>query len=841
MVTDALSQDTEVVKEEVDEIEDEMADIDLDGDDDDVVIVDVDKTMQYLSGKISFEEFTDIMEHSIVSNEGNVGGSNVALDSAISPESPSSVSADKKARRRKKLPKSLEGLMGEANMRYMRSEYDEAVKMCMEIIRMAPSAADPFHTLAMIYEDLGEREKSLQFRLVAAHLIQNDPDEWLRVAELCREQNNVAQLLVCYEKAARLEPRNREVCLERCSLLEAVNDVKKMLEGYRHYLEILPIEDSGEYMKLAREIIQKYNDRNELDKVLETMLAMFKKHPELVNDADVNSLLEMYISKGLYTKALVILVKHSGVLLCDETDAVVVGEWIDVDSTEFLKSVSVARCVLTRPLPIDLRAKLVVCLIRLKLTPSARELMLPLLSENPDEIGDLYLDIAEAYMSQGHYCDARPLLETLVQSSEYNKAGVWLRYGECLNALCELETAIVAYENVVEKAPCHYEARVSLSALFQQLGRQDEALRALSVGELPTESSDRTLDVRLTILSCQLLHSQGRYDEFVESAKRVIFSFSKDIIDTRKQHNALPHTRMWKSRLGALQYASSIPLDPAIKPVDAALHKSPATTEDLWDIYLKLCRILIDRREFDEFETVSIMALICPLFLYNQAKALETEFICLSACVMSRNGQFAYAFIREHCVKNLDSNRAWNTFCQIVTVSADQRHNKFCLRLAMKQPHNHALGILNGHNALVAGSYKHALGEYVAALRKTPDDPLLHLLIGITFVHMAAQKFPTKRHVLTIQGCAFLNQYLELRGECQEAYFNIGRAMHQLGLFSTAVVYYNKALTYSAAISEDDEGGFDLTKEIAFNLNLIYINSGSFELASHISQKYLVI
>lgn len=56
---------------------------------------------------------------------------------------------------------------------------------------------------------------------------------------------------------------------------------------------------------------------------------------------------------------------------------------------------------------------------------------------------------------------------------------MWLRYAECLNALEDKLGAIAAYEKVVELVPNHFSARVSLSALHQQLGRPDDALRAL--------------------------------------------------------------------------------------------------------------------------------------------------------------------------------------------------------------------------------------------------------------------------------------------------------------------------------------------------------------------------
>jgi general transcription factor 3C polypeptide 3 (transcription factor C subunit 4) len=43
------------------------------------------------------------------------------------------------------------------------------------------------------------------------------------------------------------------------------------------------------------------------------------------------------------------------------------------------------------------------------------------------------------------------------------------------------------------------------------------------------------------------------------------------------------------------------------------------------------------------------------------------------------------------------------------------------------------------------------LGEYVSSLRQNPDDPMLNLLVGMTFVHLASQKFALKRHALVTQ------------------------------------------------------------------------------------------
>lgn len=64
----------------------------------------------------------------------------------------------------------------------------------------APLAFEPFSTLAMIYEDQGDAEKALQFGLIAAHLNPSDCDEWLKLADMSLEQENIKQAIICYSK-----------------------------------------------------------------------------------------------------------------------------------------------------------------------------------------------------------------------------------------------------------------------------------------------------------------------------------------------------------------------------------------------------------------------------------------------------------------------------------------------------------------------------------------------------------------------------------------------------------------------------------------------------------------
>lgn len=54
------------------------------------------------------------------------------------------------------------------------------------------------------------------------------------------------------------------------------------------------------------------------------------------------------------------------------------------------------------------------------------------MEQSAEEIGDLYLDVGEAYLEKGAYLAALPLLSALIISEKYNLAVVWLRHAGSL-------------------------------------------------------------------------------------------------------------------------------------------------------------------------------------------------------------------------------------------------------------------------------------------------------------------------------------------------------------------------------------------------------------------------
>jgi general transcription factor 3C polypeptide 3 (transcription factor C subunit 4) len=73
---------------------------------------------------------------------------------------------------------------------------------------------------------------------------------------------------------------------------------------------------------------------------------------------------------------------------------------------------------------------------------------------------------------------------------------------------------------------------------------------------------------------------------------------------------------------------------------------------------------------------------------------------------------------------------------------------------------------------------------------------------------------------------------LELQFGKQEACYNLARALHTVGIYHQAIPYYQQALQFSTG-----DTLYDLSKEVSYNLAVMYFQSGATKLAKyHIDQ-----
>jgi general transcription factor 3C polypeptide 3 (transcription factor C subunit 4) len=95
--------------------------------------------------------------------------------------------------------------------------------------------------------------------------------------------------------------------------------------------------------------------------------------------------------------------------------------------------------------------------------------------------------------------------------------------------------------------------------------------------------------------------------------------------------------------------------------------------------------------------------------------------------------------------------------------------------------------MLYGQMLMIGGSLTSALNYFFRAHAIDPNNPLVVLCIGISYLLRAIKRTALNRHFHILQGFSFLFRYYDMRYdsgvvvEQQEASFNIARAFHTIG------------------------------------------------------------
>lgn len=261
--------------------------------------------------------------------------------------------------------------------------------------------------------------------------------------------------------------------------------------------------------------------------------------------------------------------------------------------------------------------------------------------------------------------------------------------------------------------------------------------------------------------------------------------------------------------------------------------------DEEFDFFKELIGTCMRRNRYDLMQRFTFLGLCSKRFKDFKN---DIEIMAIFACIYNEDCFHGYNLVRDLVVRNVKNRKCWNLYNIMIQRSDDSRHNRFLMRLLARADVDMHLHILHANNCLIAGTYKYALSEYIA-LYRVREDPLLAFLIGVTLFQMASQKFSAKKNHLVLQGIGFFNIYKKLRGPdgLHEVLYNIGRGYHQLGLLHVAEAYYKKVLSMESQMVDGCSNLFDLKREAAFNLHLIYKNSGSNDLATMYLLKYIVI
>ena len=127
---------------------------------------------------------------------------------------------------------------------------------------------------------------------------------------------------------------------------------------------------------------------------------------------------------------------------------------------------------------------------------------------------------------------------------------------------------------------------------------------------------------------------------------------------------------------------------------------------------------------------------------------------------------------------------SWATFG-----TKTHNYSRIIMRLAMREPASLSFSLMEAHSSLATHSLQFAVAEYFHAHSLDRDHPLIILLLGVCHLHLACLKFGVNRNHFLITALGFITRYMSLRGVGQEGYYNMGRALHQVSMFSEAATY----------------------------------------------------
>jgi general transcription factor 3C polypeptide 3 (transcription factor C subunit 4) len=214
-------------------------------------------------------------------------------------------------------------------------------------------------------------------------------------------------------------------------------------------------------------------------------------------------------------------------------------------------------------------------------------------------------------------------------------------------------------------------------------------------------------------------------------------------------------------------------------------------------------------------------------------------FVLLST-IYNNDTFHGYNLIRTVVLSDTTNNLAWNLFNIVLKNADDIRHNRFISRLQERVPNIHCLQAIEANYSLTTNNTNLAMKFYMKEFRKHKL-PYFAFILGVILL----QGYSRKNVVEDKKKLAEIASYLFLfyaknrsRDAQQEIYYNIGRMYHQLGVMYLAQNYYLKVLELKETEPSNILG---LKYEAAYNLHLIYKNSGNMTAARNVVIKHMVI
>jgi len=709
-----------------------------------------------------------------------------------------------RSRQMGKIPLALRGLIGQAKMFMLRKNYNMAIKICVNILKECPNASEPFFTLSDIYEQMGNMKKSLETAVIGNSLSSVRSEDWVLLGETCESNNMLPLTDFCLTKAIQKDRRNLDLHIKRASILEQLGTAKSAMNEYDRLLRKLRPDQKDSITTLSKLLIHNFVKNKNYERASNILIHVFSLFPDDIKPNDFVTCLDYLIKTKNFRKSLELLCEHYSI------DFV-------ADLNNETSIIDILECTAPITMPILVRVKLIDILVQLEAFSILPPIYEPVL--NMTDVNKFHLDVANFLFEANQHKHAIKFLERLINSENeiFDQHALKIKYSDCLKALGHLEQAIDNYNKLLDANPQQLTVKFDLYMSLKKLNRIDQSLEVLFQNDV------ENLDCRL--LYEYVLASYDKDDMFEKCWKAANLMFSRHCLpvhslrevksmlvihNVENRHDTLLTI---KKELYGYQHDNILTINPL------------PTAEEEWNIMYAICLKCIEKNFYYKGLKLLLSAMNSTVLVnYNHQIVLNA----IRFAYKVRAYKLGFMLSRYLLLKYPQAPQIANLFCFLLKKCSAKKQAKFIFRLAAKYPDNIALNLLDTNVFNDAYNYQLLFSRYTELLNKLDDKSQLYFMLGVIILRLCTFKVGADRHSLSLQGIGFLMKYKEHRGveHEQECYFNIARAYHQVGMVAKSMHYY-KLVLETKPFSED----CCLNNAAAYNLHLIYLESGNIEVA----------
>ncbi|KAF2317273.1 hypothetical protein GH714_019262 [Hevea brasiliensis] len=635
----------------------------------------------------------------------------------------------------------------------------------------------------------------------------------------CSERGDVARARLCLSKAIRADPNDIALRVLHASLYAKLGDCQRAAESYEQISRVCP--EDVEVLKISAKLYAECGQTERSISILENYL---KGHPSGADFGVIDLLAAVLMETNAHNNAL----KH----------------------IEHAHQVYYSG----KEMPLQLKIKAGICHVHLGNIEKSEIIFSDVESESDPNHAGLITDVADAFMSLGHFHAALKYYLMLESNAGIESEGyIQLKIAQCYLSLKDRVKAVTFFYKALHALEDNVDCRLALASLILEDGKEDEAISLLS----PPENSDSVnsssdkqkqwwLDGKIKLKLCHIYRAKGMFEDFVNTIfplvreslyvktlrqkvkKRLTISVLRKrtkILDVGETVDVFGGVRPLASRSDLMKASRARKLlqkreeqkavaraagidwhgdDSEDESLEEEIRVPPLPNflkdEEHHNLIIDLCKALQSlQRYWEALEIINLTRKLVNKKLPLEKKE-ELQSIAAQISYKTTDPKHGFDCVKSIVLQHPYSLAAWNCYYKIALRLGKNysRHAKFLRHMRTKHGDCVPPIVIYGHQFTMASHYQDAVREYLAAYKLLPENPLVNLCVGTAFINLALGFRLQNKHQCVAQGLSFLYNNLRLaensQVSLQEALYNIACAFHHVGLVSLAASYYEKVL-----------------------------------------------